>query len=90
MIKLKDILNEDYKQVIASYVNDFKDRGLPKIKNDVPADLKYQGSAFHLCPLPKKSVLAILEGKSVPYPPKKVLSWAKTTKGLARIVYLFT
>lgn len=87
MIKLKNLLKEDYKQVIASYVNDFKDRGLSKIKNAVPADLKYEGPAFHLCTLPKKSVLAILEGKSIPYPPKKVLSWAKTIEGLSEAYY---
>lgn len=87
MIKLKNLLKEDYKQVVASYVNDFEDRGLSKIKNEVPADLKYEGPAFHLCPLPKKSVLAILEGKSVPYPPKKVLSWAKTMEGLTEAYY---
>ena len=87
MIKLKNLLTEDYKQVVASYVNDFEDHGLLKIKNEVPADLKYQGLAYHLCPLSKKSILDILNGKTIPYPSKKILSWAKTMKGLTEAYY---
>lgn len=87
MIQLKHLLNEDYIQVVANYVNDFEDTGLLKVKSKIPDDLKYQGPAYHLCTLPKKHVLAVLEGKSIPYPTKKVLSWAKTIEGLTEAYY---
>ena len=87
MIKLKELLKPKPKfvGVIAAYVNEFEDKGLVAIKDEVPSNLKYSGEAYHICPFSKKDIQAVLDGKTIPYPPKKVLSWSVTTGGIIEV-----
>lgn len=87
MIRLKDILKEDFTQVVATYVNNLQDKGLINIKDQIPDNLKYVGVAYHVCPFSKKDVQAVVEGKTISYPAKKILSWSKSMKGLSQAVY---
>jgi hypothetical protein len=87
MIKLKDILKEDFKQVVATYVNNFQDKGLVSVKDQIPNNLKYAGIAYHICPFSKKDIQAVINGETISYPAKKILSWSKSIKGLTNTLH---